>query len=84
MQNSDTPARQALEEDHEGANLSSQAFDFGHMTLGDPASDVHDIVCGPKHSLHVLSQGVESVPAYTVQRLNGLKVINQTFESGNE
>lgn len=71
-------------EEHEGANLSSQVFDFVKNDARDPASDVHDIVCGAKRSLHVLSQAVESVPAYTSQPLNGLEVINQTFKSRND
>lgn len=54
------------------------------MTLEDPASDVHDIVCGAKRSLHVLSQGVGFVPAYRVQLLNRPEVINQTCEGRND
>ena len=53
-----------------GPTCRHRPLSLPEMTLRNPASDVHDIVCGAKRSLHVLSQGVESVPAYVHSATN--------------
>jgi len=63
------PVGQALKEEREGANLSSQVSNFAPMTLVVPASDVHDIVCGAKRSLHVLFCFLKELRPYLRTRL---------------
>jgi len=73
---------QALKEEQKEAKLSSQHSNFARAALRVPASDVHDIVCGAKRSLHFLLQEIS--PYLHTYLLNGPEVINQTFKSGNK